>query len=177
MNGRVWYRIVRGKASSTWGWAGCSRSHLGAARSTFGAAGGPHRCLFLTPPRRERAPQLSDQPQQRAGDAWLAAPGQGAELVPRAGGGSLQHGAGPHEELRAGTGPGAGLGGCSGQPPGVLQQPAVISSPRRAEAGAQEAREPWHGNADGKSPWVEKRVLVVGVFCCVGFFLFYLIFL
>lgn len=68
---------------------------------------------------------------------------------------------------------GPGLGwGCSGQPPGVLRQPAVISSPRRAEAGAQEAREPWHGNADGKSPWVEKRVLVVGVFCCVGFFYF-----
>lgn len=50
VNGRVWYRIVKGKASSTWGWAGCSWSHLGAARSTFGAAGGPHRCLFLAPP-------------------------------------------------------------------------------------------------------------------------------
>lgn len=60
--------------------------------------------VVFCPPSRKRAEPFPHQPQHGAGDARCEAPGPGAELVPRSGGGGLQQRAGAHEELSAGRG-------------------------------------------------------------------------
>ncbi|KAI6066661.1 cadherin-23 [Aix galericulata] len=165
VNGRVWYRIVRGKSSSTWGWAGCSWSHLGAARSTFGAAGGPHRCLFLAPPVGNEHHNFRINPSSglvMRGLRPLDREQNSSHVLEVEAYNTEQ---GPMRSSVRVRSPGRGWG-CSRQPPGVLRQPAGISSPCRAEAGAQEARETWHGNADGKSPAAGRGGL--GIINCPG---------
>lgn len=123
------------------------------------------------PPTRKRAQPLSHQSQHGAGDARREAPGQGAKLLSRPGGGGVQHRAGTHEELRAGKdlavpeGRAAGLGtrGFNCKTFRMLCQSAGISSPcsKPERSGVEMLTDSLHGQPVGG----EK---LVGVFFAGG---------